>query len=180
MSNYLKLGIYFLICTFTLSACTSKSEKGKWTKEDMEKCIKEGTDELKEDESINEISVITGKSIEDIANCACKKIETMYESYAEADKKIESVSDEESVEIFADCFGFTDENGKWTQGTKDFFMQECNIEPGMEEICECALEKMEKNFTIIDIANLGNGDLEKQEELTQIYMDCFGSLMDNY
>ncbi len=178
MTNYLKLGIFFLISVFTLNACTSKSEKGKWSKEEMEKCIKEGAEELKEDESIKELTKMTGKSLEDIVDCSCKKIETMYESYAEADVKLESLSDEESVELFANCFGLIDENGKWTKATKDFFMQECNAEPGLEKYCECVLEKLEKNFTLLDLAKLGNGEMDTstEEEITQMYMDCFGSL----
>ena len=57
-------------------------------------------------------------------------------------------------------------------------MQECNAEPGLEKFCECVLEKLEKNFTLLDLAKLGNGEMDTstEEEITQMYMDCFGSL----
>jgi hypothetical protein len=168
MTNKLKKNIFLIVCALTLIACSSKSEKGKWSKEDMELCIKEGTDEINADEDAKKGFEMLNVKIEDAVDCACKEAEKRYESYAIADEKLESMDQEEATKIFSECAGLGNMDsvdGGWTEEAKKGVLNGCNEElPGYEEYCECALYELIEKYSFYELENLGD---EEYEEIGQ-------------
>ena len=171
MTNYLKSGVFFLICTFTLFACTSKSEKGEWTESDMENCIKETIDEFNSnsDASVTEAMEILKVNIEEAADCMCKKAEGKYESYEAADKAGDEMSDSEAAELFSECLNLGDmqsADGGWTEEAQELFLAGCNQEPGYEDFCECGLEKIMEIYTFSELEDIS------EENMGSLFEEC--------
>lgn len=171
MTNKLKINIFLIVCALTLIACSSKSEKGKWSKEDMGLCIKEGTDEINADEDAKKGFEILNVKIEESVECACKEAEKRYESYAIADEKLSSMDQEEATKIFSECIGLGNMDsvdGGWTEEAKKGVLQGCNEEagPGFEEYCDCALSEIMERYSFYELEDLGD------EEYEEIMLDC--------
>jgi len=93
------------ICLIFLSAC-EQSKKGAWTKADKTQCVTEGEKEMKTDENFKMIGSLIKFDEKEFIKCMCNKLENKYESYAEADAKIDKdMTEEESTKLFMDCLG---------------------------------------------------------------------------
>jgi hypothetical protein len=174
MKKILQSTIYILICILVLSSCGSKSEKGKWSKDDMKKCIEESVAEINKDADAKEGMKLLNVNIEEAADCACKKAEEIYESFEEADKELEKMSEEEAAKLIADCIGLGDVNsaeGGWTDEAKQLFLTGCNEEPGFEDFCECGLSKIMEKYTFFELENVS------EEEFGFILEEC-GSFLE--
>tara|TARA_B100000900_G_scaffold347736_1_gene313042 strand:+ start:637 stop:1164 length:528 start_codon:yes stop_codon:yes gene_type:complete len=171
MINKLKINIFLIMCALTLIACSSKSEKGKWSKNDMKKCIDEWITEVNNDADAMKGVEMLNVNIEDAADCACKKAEELYESYKEAIKEEEKMSNEEETRIYAECVGLGNmdsTDGGWTEEAKKGVLQGCNDElPGYEEYCECALSELMEKYSFYELVDLGD------EEYEEIGQECF-------
>jgi hypothetical protein len=91
---------------FILSSC-EQSKKGAWTDSDIEKCKKEILDGMKEKKEEFEMMKSMFKIDEnEFSKCLCEKVEDKYESFAEADAKIEKELDsEKGAEFLMSCMG---------------------------------------------------------------------------
>jgi dihydroxyacetone kinase-like predicted kinase len=94
-----------LFCLIFLSAC-EQSKKGAWTKADKAQCVSEGEKEIKDDENFKMIGTLIKFDEKEFVKCMCNKLENKYESYPEADAKIDKdMTEEETNKLFMDCLG---------------------------------------------------------------------------
>ena len=94
-----------LFCLLFLSAC-EQSKKGAWTKADKAQCVSEGEKEIKDDENFKMIGTLIKFDEKEFVKCMCNKLENKYESYPEADAKIDKdMTEEETNKLFMDCLG---------------------------------------------------------------------------
>ena len=95
-----------LFSAVIFTSCNS-SVKGNWSENDMERCIKDGEDELKEDDELKTLVGMYTDNESDFVQCVCQNMEKDFESYYEADKAVndEKIAEEEGMKIFMKCFG---------------------------------------------------------------------------
>jgi len=98
-----------LFSAVIFTSCNS-SVKGNWSENDMERCIKDGEDELKEDDELKTLVGMYTDNESDFVQCVCQNMEKDFESYYEADKAVndEEIAEEEGMKIFMKCFGLQD------------------------------------------------------------------------
>ena len=100
-----KLLPLLLFVPFIFSCGGESSTKGKWSSSELEKC----NSELKqwifegEDESGYNVIDIYGKTADEITNCMCDKLITMYDSWSKSKRLFPILSIELVSEIMGPC-----------------------------------------------------------------------------
>ena len=100
-----KLLPLLLFVPFIFSCGGESSTKEKWSSYDLEKC----NSELKqwivagEDESGYNVIDIYGKTADEITNCMCEKLITMYDSWSKSKRLFPTLSEEVVSEIMGPC-----------------------------------------------------------------------------
>jgi len=104
--NIMKKLLPLLICVPFIFSCGGESStKGKWSSSELEKC----NSELKqwifegEDESGYNVIDIYGKTADEITNCMCDKLITMYDSWSKSKRLFPNLSIELVSEIMGPC-----------------------------------------------------------------------------
>ena len=138
------------------SNSSDKSIKGNWTKTDLKDCADdiltgmrlEAPQEYKMFESL-------GEDMDEVANCMCKQVETMYTSYIIADIQIENdMNEEDAAMLLVGCMGketqdlyrlgLQTEQLYWPENEQIAFLEECedNLDPDAPwGYCDCALDE---------------------------------------
>jgi hypothetical protein len=124
-----------LALMIVLSSC-EQSKKGAWIKSDKEKCKKEILDGMKENKEEFEMMKAMFKIDEnEFSQCLCDKVEDKYESFADADAKIEKELESDSgKDLFMSCLG--EDFKKMMEGIED--MKNVEGMEGMEGMEEPA------------------------------------------
>jgi hypothetical protein len=129
----MKNSILFLSLSlmFILSSC-EQSKKGAWTESDIEKCKKEILDGMKEKKEEFEMMKSMFKIDEnEFSKCLCEKVEDKYESFAEADSKIDKdMNSDKGAEMVMSCMG--EDFKKMMNGLED--MKNTEDMEGSEEL----------------------------------------------
>ena len=191
MKNLIKTCLYLLCFTFLLVSCGGESStKGNWTSSDMDRCTSDMISEMKDDPESEEILSFSGSTMEEFANCACEKVEELYESEPEASTALDEMSDEEIGMLILSCFGdmedliklgmemedesTSEENDvEWSEEFINEFMESCSGDDSeMTAYCNCMLTQLMLNYTVEDMEVLTEEDMIKMDG----FEDCVGLL----
>lgn len=96
--------LFPLFITLILFSCNdAASKKGAWNNADKETCRSEG----KED-SMDSLTALTDKSVDEIIDCMCNILEENFENYTTADSEMNDMqgsrAQELGVMMMEDCF----------------------------------------------------------------------------
>ncbi len=191
MKNLIKTCLYLLCFTFLLASCGGESStKGNWTSSDMDRCTSDMISEMKDDPESEEILSFSGSTMEEFANCACEKVEELYESEPEASTALDEMSDEEIGMLILSCFGdmedliklgmemedesTSEENDvEWSEEFINEFMESCSGDDSeMTAYCNCMLTQLMLNYTVEEMEVLTEEDMIKMDG----FEDCVGLL----
>jgi hypothetical protein len=190
MKNLMKTSLYLLSFTFLFMSCGDSSKKGAWSSSDMDRCTSDMISEMKDDPESEEILSFSGSTMEEFANCACEKVEELYESEPEASTALDEMSDEEIGMLILSCFGdmedliklgmeledesTSEENDvEWSEEFINEFMESCSGDDSeMTAYCNCMLTQLMLNYTVEEMEFLTEEDMIKMDG----FEDCVGLL----
>lgn len=95
----------FVVLLFFLFISCESSKKGEWSSSDIESCKHDFVSEIESDPRSDQLLMISGKTIDDLSVCVCKKLEDNFDSYTISAIQKENISDNQFIgEVFLSCF----------------------------------------------------------------------------
>ena len=165
---YLKQFIFFILFSIVLVSCNIQSKKGAWSKADKIRFYQE-MEKTKELDNL-------GEDKKKWIDCYFEKAQAEFSSYDDADNDLEGCK--KLAEICGnEIIDQGSEIGKWSERDKKLYFDEMNktdfssLGDLKNDYINCYLNKLEKNFQSIRIANL---DTLKCEALA---LECASELL---